>query len=152
MFSCTSNAWSPRIVPGRAGHRPEGLDGPRALDHHGDERPGGDEIDQRSVERLANMLGVVRLSGTAPQGTQFQRHDPQALPLESRYHIADQTSAHSVGLDQDQATFRQRTTLLTDSDQPPTRRHGSSEEGPRESEPTGARGAGLATARRGWQA
>src|SRR6266568_7946307 len=94
------------------------------------------------------MLGVVRLSGTAPQGTQFQRHDPQALPLESRYHIADQTSAHSVGLDQDQATFRQQTTLLTDSDQPPTRRNGSSEEGPRESEPTGARGAGLATARR----
>ena len=57
---------SPRIVPGRgrgrvgrAGEGAETLDAALALDHHRDHRAGGHELDERLVERLALVLGVV---------------------------------------------------------------------------------------------
>ena len=72
MFSCTSTrsrrGWCP-VPPhriGRAGQCAERLDRPRALDHQGDQRAGGDELDERTVERLSHVLGVVRLGQSLP--------------------------------------------------------------------------------------
>ena len=72
---CTRFCWtatpqsrprSPRMVPGAAtrgvggaGQRPEALDHALALDHDGRHGPGQHELDERPVERLALVLGVV---------------------------------------------------------------------------------------------
>ena len=68
MFLPTSIAKSPRIEPGvglervrRADHLAGGRDGLLALEHHRDQRAGGDEVDQLAEERLALVLGVVLL-------------------------------------------------------------------------------------------
>ena len=68
MFWPTSIAKSPRIEPVRglervrgADHLAGGLDRLVALEHHRDERAGGDELDELAEERLAVVLGVVLL-------------------------------------------------------------------------------------------
>src|SRR5690625_761046 len=48
---------------GGPGQRAERFDGALALDHHGDQRPAGDELDERGEERPLAVLLVVRLGG-----------------------------------------------------------------------------------------
>ncbi len=51
------------------------------------------------------MLGVVLRGGFTVQHSQLQGNDSQALGFDPPDHLADQSTAYAVGLDQDEAAF-----------------------------------------------
>ena len=108
-LNVTSSAKSPRIDPGTAsiglvapirdraaGHRV------LPLQHHRDQRPARDELDQVGEERLARVLAVVLLGELAVDLHQLQRRDAQALALEARDDLAGQAALERVRLHEDQ--------------------------------------------------
>src|SRR4051812_15799610 len=90
---------------GGAGEPAERLDRARPLDHHRDERPAGDEVDERAEERLLPVLVVVGLGDLALERAELQRDELQALALDARDHVTDEPTAHAVGLDEDKSAF-----------------------------------------------
>ena len=86
MFVPISIAKSPRIEPGaassgfgRADHLARGPDRLGALEHHRDDRPGGDEVDELAEERALGVLGVVAL-GELPRDGHVAQRDDRAAP------------------------------------------------------------------------
>src|ERR1044072_5211958 len=90
---------------GGAGQLPERRDGVLALDDQGDQRATADELQQRLVERLAGVLGVVLLGHRARHVPQLQRGQRQALALDAGDDLTDQPTADTVRLDQAQRTL-----------------------------------------------
>ena len=90
---------------GRADHLARGLDGVLALEHHRDDRPRGDEVDELAEERALGVLGVVVLGELAGDGHVPQGDDPQALALEAGDDLAGQRAGEGVGLDEDQRSL-----------------------------------------------
>ena len=87
---------------GRADHLAGGAHGLVALEHHRDERAGGDEAHELAEERLAVVLGVVLLSELGVHRHVAERHDAQALALEAGDDLAGQVARERVRLDQDE--------------------------------------------------
>ena len=56
-------------------------------------------------ERLAAMLGVMPLRQVTVDAQQLQGHEMEPALFETRDHLANQTSLHAVGLDQNQGSF-----------------------------------------------
>ena len=73
-----------------------------ALEHHRDDRAGGDEVDELAEERPLGVLGVVALGQLAGDGHVAQRDDLQALALEAGDDLAAQGAGEGVGLYEDQ--------------------------------------------------
>src|SRR5204863_2585729 len=90
---------------GGADHLAGGLDRRLALEHHRDERAGGDEVDELTEERLAVVLGVVLLGGVLVERHQLQRGEGQALALEAGDDLAAEAAREGVGLDEDEGAF-----------------------------------------------
>jgi hypothetical protein len=87
---------------GGADHLPGGLHRLVALQHQGDQRAAGDELDQLAEERLLRVLGVVLLGLRALDGHVLEGGDLQALALEAGDDLARQVALERVRLDQDQ--------------------------------------------------
>ncbi len=107
----TSRARSPRIEPGAASSGSVApidlarrVDGLVALEHRGDERPPGDELDQLAEEGLLGVLGVVATGEVLVDVELAQGDDPQALALEARQDLTGEPALERVGLDQDQGS------------------------------------------------
>src|SRR4029453_18906800 len=90
---------------GRAHQGAHGADRLRSLDAQRDQRPGGDEGDQVTEERLALVLGVVPLGGGPVEAAQLHGEQPEALALQPADDLADQAAGDRVGLAQDQGAF-----------------------------------------------
>ena len=112
MFWPTSIAKSPRIEPGGrlervggADHLARGLDRLLALEHHRDDRAGGDELDELAEERLAVVLGVVLLGEVLGHLHVAHGDDLQALALEAGDDLAGQAAGEGVGLDEDERSM-----------------------------------------------
>ena len=71
-----------------------------ALDHHGHDGPAGDEFQQRLVERLADVLGIVPLGQLARDPHHLHRDDAKALVLEPGNDSSDQSALHAVRFDE----------------------------------------------------
>ena len=67
---------------GAASQLPERRDGPRAFENRGDDRAGGDELQQVAEERLVLVLGVVRRGDLVADVLEFERRDGQAFALD----------------------------------------------------------------------
>src|SRR3984885_15025119 len=91
---------------GRAGERPERLDGPVALGHQRDQRPGSDEIDQFAKEWALGVLGVVRVRRLRLDCAHLKRDYLQAFALNSGNHVTDDVAADAVRLDQNEGALR----------------------------------------------
>ena len=118
---CTRFCWtarpqsrprSPRMVPGAADRRvggsrqrAEALDAALPLDHEGGDRPGEHELDERAVERLALVLGVVVGEQLGGGGAQLEGRERVALGLDAAHDLADEATAYAVGLDEDEGTL-----------------------------------------------
>ena len=90
---------------GRAGERAEALDHPVAGDADRDDRSGLHELDERLVERLALVLGVVRGEQVAV-GLQHAHVDELvALRLDAAQDLAGEVAGDAVGLDDDEGLF-----------------------------------------------
>jgi hypothetical protein len=83
-------ARSPRIDPGAA------------LEHHRDERAGGDELDELAEERLVEVLGVVTLRQLAGHRQHAQRDGHESLALEPHEDLAAQSARIGIGLGEDE--------------------------------------------------
>ncbi len=100
MFSDSSRARSPRIVPGAES---SGLVAPiivrtvatalGPLEGHGHERPGGDELDELAEERLALVLRVVALGHGLLEDELLEPPDPEAAPLEASEDLGHEAAA-----------------------------------------------------------
>ena len=66
---------------------------------------GGDEVDEVLVEAFAHVLGVVAAGQVLADHEHARALDLEAPPLEAGDDLADQTTSHTVGLDQHQRTF-----------------------------------------------
>src|SRR4051794_17095375 len=86
---------------GRADELAGGLDDVLALEHGGDERRRGDEVDELAEERPLGVLGVVRLGRLARRRHELEGDDAQALGLEALEDLAGQAARERVRLDQD---------------------------------------------------
>ena len=87
---------------GRADHLARGADCLLALEHHRDERAGGDEAHELAEERLAVVLGVVLLGQLRVHRHVAERDDAQALALEAGDDLAGQVARERIRLDQDE--------------------------------------------------
>src|SRR6478672_593176 len=90
---------------GGAGEAAEALDAVLALDDDRGDGTGAHELDERLVEGLALVLGVVRgelLTGGRQHGEGDQ---PVALPLDATQHLTGEAALETVGLDEDEGTF-----------------------------------------------
>src|SRR5512144_2437823 len=92
----------------RIGHPHEPADrvdraGP--LDDQGDERPGGDEVDELAEERLVRVLGVVPLGDAPIQRAQLERDEREALALQPGDDLADQPAPDAVRFDEDEGAL-----------------------------------------------
>ena len=86
----------------RACQGPKALDHSLPLGHHGHDRPGQHELDERLVERLANVLGVVlcqQFRGCLPH---LEGDDRVSLGLDTTQNLADTAPGDTVRLDQNQ--------------------------------------------------
>ena len=113
MFCCTgvpqSRPRSPRIVPGRAAvgsvapararkpsmQRSPSMTTPR-------DRTRRHELDERLEERLALVLGVVRVEPLDVGGEHLERDEAVALRLDPPQHLPGEAAGESVGLDEDE--------------------------------------------------
>src|SRR6185312_5217994 len=86
----------------RADRLARGLHRLVALEHGGDERAGGDELDELAEERALLVLGVVGLGRLARELLLLQRDDCEALALEASEDLARQAAREGVRLDQDE--------------------------------------------------
>ena len=112
---------------GGAGQRAEALDHAVALDHHRHDRSGQHELDERLVERLALVLGVVGGEQLAGRLAELEPDQPVALRLDAPDHLAGQATATPSGLTRTRERSMGRT--LSSGRQPPqwaTRRSTSS--------------------------
>ena len=119
MFCTTgrpqSRPRSPRIVPGSAAvgsvapasERKPSIDAVTLGDQR-DDRAGRHELDQRLVERLADVLGVVLGEQLGGGYAHVERDEPIALGLDAPDHLTDEPAGHPVGLDEDQRAFGRR--------------------------------------------
>ena len=104
---------SPRIVPGaaevgigRARERAEALDHAVPRDPHRDDRAGLHELDERLVERLALVLGVVRREQVAV-GLQHPDVDEGVpLRLDAAQDLARQVAGDAIGFDDDEGLLQ----------------------------------------------
>ena len=74
-----------------------------------DHRSGEHELHERLVERLALVLGVVGGQEVARGLPQLEADQDVALRLDAPDHLAGETTADAVGLDEDQGAFHGRT-------------------------------------------
>src|SRR5581483_6528723 len=72
------------------------------LEHKGERRPGGDEVDELAEERLLLVLGVVRLSELAARGHEAGGAQLQPAPLEGREDLTGEVALDGVRLREDQ--------------------------------------------------
>ena len=86
----------------RTDHLARGRDRLGTLEHRGDQRAAGDELDQLAEEGLLGVLLVVDVGDLHGRLDQPQVGDPQALALEAGEDLAGQPALERVGLDQDQ--------------------------------------------------
>jgi uncharacterized protein (DUF2236 family) len=83
-----------------------------ALDDRRPPPAGAHELDERVVERLAHVLGVVLLEEVARRRPQLERDQRVALGLDPAQHLADLAAPDAVRLDQHQRALRTRAHLL----------------------------------------
>ena len=76
------------------------LDHALPLDDGRHDRAGGHECDERLVEGLADVLGVVLLEQVARDRAQLERDEPVALRLDPAQHLTAQPPPDAVRLDQ----------------------------------------------------
>src|SRR5699024_540139 len=81
------------------------VDGALALDDAGDQRCGGDELDELTEERLVSVLLVVLLCGLAVSDAEVKRGKLEALALDACDDFADVAVGDAVWLDEDESTF-----------------------------------------------
>ena len=112
MFSESSSAKSPRIVPGaestrvrRAHHRADDRDRRLAADREREHGAGRDEVDERAEERLALVLAVVLARGRLRDLQQPRAAQLEAAALEAGDDLAGEAAAHAVRLDEDEGRF-----------------------------------------------
>src|SRR5204862_7272682 len=86
-------------------------DGLIALEHQGDERRAGDEVDELAEERPLLVLVVVDLREIARSRHVLESDDLQPLALEAGDDLAGQAARERVRLDQDEGLFHRRATL-----------------------------------------
>jgi len=77
----------------------------RALPHHGEERRGGDELDQAGEEGPLTVLGVVTLGGLRGEPHQLGPHRVQTAPLEAGDDLTDESALDPVRLDEHEGAF-----------------------------------------------
>ncbi|SII69773.1 Uncharacterised protein [Mycobacteroides abscessus subsp. abscessus] len=90
---------------GRPGQRAEAGDDALPGGDDRDDRALGHEVDERLVERLALVLGVVGGEFLGGGGAQAQRIDRVALGLDAGEDLSDESPGDSVGLDEDERAF-----------------------------------------------
>src|SRR5690606_9161506 len=90
---------------GRAGERAEPLDHPVPLDDGGHHGAGAHELDQRLVERLADVLGVVAGEQVGVGDPHVEGDQRVALGLDAPQDLTGQPAADAVGLDEDQGAL-----------------------------------------------
>src|SRR5690606_38826261 len=90
---------------GRTRERAESLDDAVAGDAHGDEVARHHELDERLVEGLALVLGVVRGEEFALGGELADVDDLVSLALDAREDLAGELTLDAVGLDEDEGLF-----------------------------------------------
>ena len=74
-------------------------DGALALDDHGHDRPGGNEVDELGEEALLAVLGIVALGETPRNGHHPERDDPEPLALDPRDDLAGQAPLQDARLE-----------------------------------------------------
>ena len=92
----------------RVGGTHHGADDPNglgSLDHHREDRTGGDVLDQLAVEGLAHVLGVVLSRHLFGHHEQAGHLDGQTPALHAADDLSDQTPSDTTGLHQDKRTF-----------------------------------------------
>src|SRR4051794_28667375 len=101
----TNGAWGCRGGIRGARQGAEALDDTVTLEDRGNDRAGEHELNERLVERLANMLGVVRFQLLAGRGHLLQLGQGVPLGLDASQDGAGQVAGHAVGLDQDKSAL-----------------------------------------------
>jgi hypothetical protein len=110
---------------GRAGEAAEALDAALALDDDGGHGPRRHELEERLVEGLALVLGVVGPEDLAVGGAQVERDEAVALRLDAAEHLPDEATGDAVGLDEHERALTLRGVgLLVGHGGPPGRRPG----------------------------
>src|SRR5690606_24176903 len=69
------------------------------------------EVDERLVERLAHVLGVVLGKKLRRSRAQLDRGEAVALRLDAAQHFAAESTCDAVRLDQDESAFRHGASL-----------------------------------------
>ncbi len=90
---------------GAAGQLTPRLDGALALDNAGNERCGGDEVNELAEEWLVLVLCVVLLSGSLVCNAQIHSNQLEALALDAGNDLADVAVLNAVRLDENECTF-----------------------------------------------
>ncbi len=85
--------------------RPDHGDGVGPLEGQRDERPRGDEVDERHEERSFGVDGVVLLGELARYPDELEADDLEAALFVPGEDAADEQALDAVGLDEDEGAF-----------------------------------------------
>ena len=97
-----NGAGSGQLGVGRADHQPGHRDRRAPLEGDRDDRPGREMLDQRGVERLTLVLGVVPLSELRRHPNGLRGDDLEPLSLEPSDDLPHHSPPHAVGLHEDE--------------------------------------------------
>ncbi len=90
---------------GGAQHVADHANALQSLDNRGHDRTAGNELFQRRVPALFDVLGIVLLGQRRRNAHHLQGHDIETFIFEPTQHAAGQAALNAVGLEQNQRAF-----------------------------------------------